>query len=101
MVMRAAVLVDHRPGWVVAPDGRAHEMARSPKGVRRLLHELVFGVVDAEQLEHELVELEDGLEALSDIAVIVVETIVDLRPRDAEIVELVVRQGDAIVADRE
>jgi len=39
-------------------------MARSPIGVRRFLQELILGVVDAEQLEDELVQLEDSLEAV-------------------------------------
>jgi hypothetical protein len=46
------------------------------------------------------VHLKDRLEAFSDIALVVIEAIVNLRPRDAEIIELVVRQGDAVVADR-
>src|SRR5262245_27369687 len=83
MVVRAAVLVDHRRLGIAAHQRRSHDMAGPAidHGIWSIL--LHHPVGCPELIEDELVHIDDRLEAVPNVF-IVVETVADRWSRDTE-----------------
>src|SRR5262249_400223 len=89
VIVRSALLVDHRVGLVITHARCPHDMTRAAERERLgVIIELQFAASDAHGVEDSLMHLDDFLETLAHIVVIAVDRISDERSFQLQLVEI-------------